>query len=227
MAARGRAGHKRGDAALTSEIVAVHDESKGTYGSPRVHAELRPRGRRHSRKRIARLLRAAGLAGRASNRWRTTTPDPAAAVPADLIKRDFSCVATDINTRWCVATSPTSTPGPTWPYLARSSSTPKAGTRPADCTPPSATSAPPATKRSCVKQPNHLNHPVRQTGSTPRAGMSREATADAAWTAGDDVTRCGMPGCRSIPTPVLKATTRRRPASTISHQSHGWQAALT
>ncbi|MFF1615242.1 IS3 family transposase [Amycolatopsis sp. NPDC058278] len=92
----------RQDIELTEEIVAIHDESKGTYGTPRLHAELRNRGRRHSRKRVARLLRAAGRAGRAPKRWRTTTvPDPAASTPADLIKRDFSCGASDVNTRWC------------------------------------------------------------------------------------------------------------------------------
>jgi transposase InsO family protein len=90
------------DARLTEEIIAIHDESAGTYGTPRVHAELCHRGRRHSRKRIARLLRAAGRAGRSPKRWRTTTiPDPAATMPADLIKRDFSCSATNINKRWC------------------------------------------------------------------------------------------------------------------------------
>ena len=90
------------DAELTEEIIAIHDESKGTYGTPRGHAERRARGKRHSRKRIARLLRAAGLTGRTPKRWRTTTiPDPSATTPADLIKRDFSCAATDINTRWC------------------------------------------------------------------------------------------------------------------------------
>jgi putative transposase len=91
----------RQDIELTEEIVAIHDESNGTYGTPRLHAELRHRGR-HSRKRVARLLRATGRAGRAPKRWRTTTvPDPAASTPADLIKRDFSCSASDINTRWC------------------------------------------------------------------------------------------------------------------------------
>ncbi|MEV5721946.1 DDE-type integrase/transposase/recombinase, partial [Amycolatopsis mediterranei] len=71
-------------------------------GTPRLHAELRHRGRWHSRKRIARLLRAAGRAGRAPKRWRTTTvPDPAASTPNDLIRRDFACSANDINTRWC------------------------------------------------------------------------------------------------------------------------------
>jgi transposase InsO family protein len=92
----------RQDAELTEQIVAIHDESNGTYGTPRLHAELRHRGRGHSRKRVARLLRAAGRAGRAPKRWRTTTvPDPAASTPADLIKRDFSCRASDIDTRWC------------------------------------------------------------------------------------------------------------------------------
>jgi transposase InsO family protein len=93
---------QRQDDDLTAEIIAIHDESKGTYGTPRLHAELRARGRRHSRKRVARLLRATGRAGRAPKRWRTTTiPDPAATTPADLIKRDFSCSASETNKRWC------------------------------------------------------------------------------------------------------------------------------
>lgn len=54
---------ERTDAELTAEIIAIHEESRGTYGTPRLHAELRARGRRHSRKRVARLLRTAGRAG--------------------------------------------------------------------------------------------------------------------------------------------------------------------
>ena len=50
---------ERSDAELAGQIKAVHEESKGRYGAPRVHAELRRRGRRHSRKRVARLMRAA------------------------------------------------------------------------------------------------------------------------------------------------------------------------
>jgi len=100
--AAGPSARELADAELTEQIVAIHDESKGTYGTPRVHAELRDCGRRHSRKRVARLLRRAGRAGRAPKRWRTTTvPDPAATTPADLIKREFSCSARDIDTRWC------------------------------------------------------------------------------------------------------------------------------
>nr|WP_042179522.1 IS3 family transposase [Kibdelosporangium sp. MJ126-NF4]CEL13865.1 Mobile element protein [Kibdelosporangium sp. MJ126-NF4]CEL17860.1 Mobile element protein [Kibdelosporangium sp. MJ126-NF4]CEL20685.1 Mobile element protein [Kibdelosporangium sp. MJ126-NF4]CTQ88233.1 Mobile element protein [Kibdelosporangium sp. MJ126-NF4]CTQ89598.1 Mobile element protein [Kibdelosporangium sp. MJ126-NF4] len=92
----------RDDAALTERIVAIHAESKGTYGAPRVHAELVATGWRCSRKRVARLMRAAGLAGRTPKRWRTTTvPDPAATLPDDLIRRDFACTTTDVNSRWC------------------------------------------------------------------------------------------------------------------------------
>jgi hypothetical protein len=47
----------RADQVLTAEIRAVHKESKGRYGAPRVHAELRRKGHRHGRKRIARLMR--------------------------------------------------------------------------------------------------------------------------------------------------------------------------
>jgi HTH-like domain len=53
------------DAELTEQIKAVHAQSRGRYGAPRVHAELRRRGRHHSRKRVARLMRGAGIgAGR-------------------------------------------------------------------------------------------------------------------------------------------------------------------
>ena len=64
--------------------------------------ELRRQGRRHGRKRVARLMRQAGLRGRAPKRWKKTTiPDPAAAARADLIRRDFTADAAAVNTRWC------------------------------------------------------------------------------------------------------------------------------
>ena len=87
---------------LTAQIKAEHKRSKGRYGAPRIHAELRRQGRRHSRKRVARLMRQAGLAGRAPKRWKKTTiPDPAAAARADAIRRDFTADASKINQRWC------------------------------------------------------------------------------------------------------------------------------
>jgi putative transposase len=90
------------DAALTEAIKEVHEESKGRYGVPRIHAELRRQGRRHGRKRVARLMRAARVRGRTPKRWRKTTiPDPAATARADLIRRDFTADAARINSRWC------------------------------------------------------------------------------------------------------------------------------
>jgi transposase InsO family protein len=90
------------DEELTERIRQAHQASKGRYGAPRIHAELRRQGHRHARKRVARLMRAAGLCGRTPRRWkRTTIPDPAAAARADLIRRDFSIDAAAVNTRWC------------------------------------------------------------------------------------------------------------------------------
>jgi transposase InsO family protein len=93
---------ERADVELTAQIQAIHQESKGRYGAPRVHAELARRGRRHGRKRVARLMRQAGIAGRAPKRWRKTTiADPAAAARADLVRRDFAADAARVNARWC------------------------------------------------------------------------------------------------------------------------------
>lgn len=90
------------DAVLTTQIRAVHEESRGRYGAPMIHAQLARRGRRHGRKRIARLMRAAGLRGRVPKRWKKTTiADPQAAARADLIRRDFTADAARINSRWC------------------------------------------------------------------------------------------------------------------------------
>ena len=101
-ARRGPSGRALGDAALGDRIAAIHRDSRGTYGAPRIHAELRRRGRRHGRKRIARLMRHAGVHGRAPRWWKKTTiPDPAAAGRADLIGRDFTAGAAAINSRWC------------------------------------------------------------------------------------------------------------------------------
>ncbi len=92
----------RQDAELAARVKTVHEESKGRYGVPRVHAQLRAEGKRHSRKRVARLMRQSGLQGRAAKRWKKTTiPDPAAAARADKIRRDFTADASKVNTRWC------------------------------------------------------------------------------------------------------------------------------
>ena len=87
------------DALLTEKIREIHSRSRETYGYPRVHAELRSLGVRCGRRRVARLMRAAGLRGcvRAKKR-RTTRRDPRAAPAPDLLCRDF--VAARPNKVW-------------------------------------------------------------------------------------------------------------------------------
>ena len=83
------------DAALLKRIRTVHLGSHETYGAPRVHADLRDQGERHSRKRIARLMREAGLVG-ASHRHGgpvTTRRDREARPAPDLVDRNFVAAA--------------------------------------------------------------------------------------------------------------------------------------
>jgi transposase InsO family protein len=88
------------DAELTERIKAIHAGSKGTYGAPRVHAHLRRDGVRCARKRVARLMVRAGLAGRCPRRWRKTTVAGAETRALDLIRRAFG-PGVELDTRWC------------------------------------------------------------------------------------------------------------------------------
>jgi transposase InsO family protein len=63
----------KSDRALSVEVAAIHQESRRRYGSPRVHAELRARGRPVARKRVARLMRQQGLRARPRRRFVRTT----------------------------------------------------------------------------------------------------------------------------------------------------------
>jgi putative transposase len=79
------------DGELLEAIAAIHGESKATYGWPRVHAELRHRGVRVSRKRVARLMRQTGLSGMVRRRkGKTTIRVPGIATAPDLVRRDFA-----------------------------------------------------------------------------------------------------------------------------------------
>jgi putative transposase len=81
----------RDDEMLTEKIRQVHARSRGTYGAPRIHAELQEDGIRVGKKRVARLLREAGLRGVSRRKKRTTTVRSPGIAPApDLVKRDFT-----------------------------------------------------------------------------------------------------------------------------------------
>ena len=91
---RGPSFPARENAALTGEVLEIHARSDGTYGAPRIHAELRSRGREVSLNRVARLMRATGIEGVSRRRKRTTTRrEPGAEVARDLVDRDFSASA--------------------------------------------------------------------------------------------------------------------------------------
>ena len=65
-ATRSPSARAEADAALLARVRTIHAASRETYGAPRIHAELRKAGERHGRKRIARLMRQAGLVGAVS-----------------------------------------------------------------------------------------------------------------------------------------------------------------
>jgi putative transposase len=84
------------DAALSEKISEIHQRSRKTYGSPRVHAELRALGTRCGRKRVERLMGQAGLRGCMRGRRRgTTCRDKRSAAAEDLLKRNFAATAVD------------------------------------------------------------------------------------------------------------------------------------
>jgi putative transposase len=94
---RGPSAHDQTDRQLLEQISRIHRASRGTYGAPRVHAELRDEhGVRVGRKRVARLLRTHGLVGCHRRRRRgLTRPDPAATPAPDLVGRLFDPGAPD------------------------------------------------------------------------------------------------------------------------------------
>lgn len=82
------------DAVLSERIQAIHSRSRQTYGMPRIHFELIQEGFRLSRKRVARLMRAAGLQGISRRKGiRTTIRSKEAQAIPDLVKRNFQAEA--------------------------------------------------------------------------------------------------------------------------------------
>jgi putative transposase len=105
------------DAWLGEKILGIHEGSRGVYGAPRIHAELRlGHGIRVGRKRVARLMKAAGIAGiRPRKRVRTTIRVAGVAPAEDLVERDFRPTAP--NVLWVADITYLRT-GEGWLYLA-------------------------------------------------------------------------------------------------------------
>ena len=83
------------DAALITEIRAAHGASHGTYGAPRVHAELAAKGTYIGRKRVARLMMQVGLAGVSRRKFVVTTVKGDSRQAPDLVERNFAAEAPD------------------------------------------------------------------------------------------------------------------------------------
>lgn len=114
--ARPRAARAQADQQLVVEILAAHRRSRATYGSPRVHSELRSRGTRVGRKRIERLMREHGIRARRKRRFRRTTDSKHAyPIAPNVLGRRFAVKSanavwvTDVTSIWT---------GEGWTFLA-------------------------------------------------------------------------------------------------------------
>jgi putative transposase len=83
------------DETLIGEIRAAHGASRGIYGAPRVHAELTAKGIQVGRKRVARLMSRAGLAGVCRRKFVVTTVKGDNRQAPDLVERNFAAEAPD------------------------------------------------------------------------------------------------------------------------------------
>ncbi|AXE82317.1 IS3 family transposase [Streptomyces atratus] len=89
-----RAARAQADAELAERIAEIHRESDGTYGVPRVTAELKDAGRRVNHKRVERVMRTFRIVGlHLRKKVRTTIPEPSATPVPDLLRRDFTAQA--------------------------------------------------------------------------------------------------------------------------------------
>jgi hypothetical protein len=166
-AAQGPPQRQREEARLVGEIRRIHTRSGGTYGVPRVHAELGRRGWMVNHKRVERLMRTHGIVGYRPRRRRSLTRQDHAAPPApDLLGRLFDPERPDV--AWCgdVTWIPTDEAGCTW---HRSSTWP-----PDTCW---ATRWPPATMPAW--SPGHWRLPSRPAAGSRWPTRSSTATGAA------------------------------------------------
>lgn len=83
--------HSNQDQRLSVEIRAIHSESRGTYGSPRVHAELQAKGFEIGRNRVARIMAEEGITGRRPPRFcKTTDSRHDHPIAPNIVERDFN-----------------------------------------------------------------------------------------------------------------------------------------
>ena len=110
--------HAIADERLLLNVRVAYRASDGTYGAPRVHRELREKGIRVGRKRVARLMRQHDLVGRRPRRWvRTTDSAHAYPIAPNLLDRQFAVTGAALNRAWVsdITYVPT---GEGWLYLA-------------------------------------------------------------------------------------------------------------
>jgi putative transposase len=94
--ARGLSKRAQANAALLERIEEIHEESDGTYGAPRMHAELPDHGLQPSLNRVARVMREAGIQGVSRRKGvRTTWRSKEVAAAGDLVNRDFTATGPD------------------------------------------------------------------------------------------------------------------------------------
>jgi len=90
---------KQEDERLLGKIKAIHKASRNTYGSPRIHAELREEGETCSRNRVSKIMKKSGIAAKMKKRFKVTTKANPKAIPApNLLQQDFT--AEKPNQRW-------------------------------------------------------------------------------------------------------------------------------
>lgn len=93
---RGPSAREQADRVLRDRITDIHQRSRGTYGAPRIHAELLAEGARVGRKRVARLMQEAHIQGvHRRRKVSTTSRNPDEAVAPDLVRRQFNADGPD------------------------------------------------------------------------------------------------------------------------------------
>jgi putative transposase len=106
----------KSDAQLAVKVAAAHQRSRHTYGSPRVHRELRAQGERVGKKRIERIMREKGIQGRAKRRFkRTTDSKHGGPIAPNILARQFTVA--EPNRVWVTDVTAIAT-GEGWLYLA-------------------------------------------------------------------------------------------------------------